>query len=392
MASIRKRKRLYYARVTWREGSQKKEKQIPLRTNLKSQALKRQTEVEKFEHIIKKGGDYSARFPWLKGGGKTEIVRRTVQEAIDEYHVVKDIRNQRKSTIERSKVGLKTLTDVVGKTHPVGSLIDEDIEDWGRWCKGKAHKPNTQACNRAKIVAFFNHCYRKGWIKNELYFPRIDNTQTEIKYVSEDTFRDIMSSEIIEPHFKRAFFFYLSTGCRRAEPFNGDLSTNHLKIKCETAKSKTTRYVRLTPLMRATLVEMRARCDMQINQHGYKQRSIEMRYTKEFKKACRALGVEDLHLHNLRNSYIVIRWAVTGDIKAVSEEVGHANIKQTMEYSKIPPEVIADDFPTYKKLIMERLKHKEMANTFNMMLEDDYDGKNVEVDTKVVDIPVPHLT
>ena len=63
-----------------------------------------------------------------------------------------------------------------------------------------------------------------------------------------------------------------------------------------------------------------------------------------------------------------------------------------MEYSKIPPEVIADDFPTYKKLIMERLKHKEMANTFNMMLEDDYDGKNVEVDTKVVDIPVPHLT
>ena len=127
MASIRKRKRLYYARVTWREGSQKKEKQIPLRTNLKSQALKRQTEVEKFEHIVKKGGDYSARFPWLKGGGKTEIVRRTVQEAIDEYHVVKDIRNQRKSTIERSKVGLKTLTDVVGKTHPVGSLIDEDI-------------------------------------------------------------------------------------------------------------------------------------------------------------------------------------------------------------------------------------------------------------------------
>ena len=53
MASIRKRKRLYYARVTWREGSRKKEKQIPLRTNLKSQALKRQTEVEKFEHIVK---------------------------------------------------------------------------------------------------------------------------------------------------------------------------------------------------------------------------------------------------------------------------------------------------------------------------------------------------
>ena len=106
-------------------------------------------------------------------------------------------------------------------------------------------------------------------------------------------------------------------------------------------------------MQRAIVIEMRNGYDEQIAKYGYKPRSIKMRYTKEFKKACRAIGVEDLHLHNLRNSYIVIRWAVTGDIKAVSEEVGHANIKQTMEYSKIPPEVIADDFPTYKKLIMD---------------------------------------
>ena len=80
--------------------------------------------------------------------------------------MVKDIRNHRKSTIERSIVGLKTLTDVVGKSRPVSSLTDDDIEDWGKKCNEKKHKPNTQACNRAKIVAFLNHCYRKRWIKN----------------------------------------------------------------------------------------------------------------------------------------------------------------------------------------------------------------------------------
>ena len=393
MATLRKRRLKYYARIQWRDSSQSlKEKQIPLKTHLKSEALVRKAEVERYEDDIKKGEDYTVEFAWLNDDGKTKISRRTVQEAIDEYHVVKDIRNQRKSTIERSKCGLKTLTNVVGKSRPVSTLNDDDIEDWGKWCNSKGHSPNTQACNRAKIVAFLNHCYRKRWIRNEVYFPTIENTQKEIKYVNEFVFRDIMALDTVAPHFKRAFFFYLSTGCRRSEPFSGEVLDNHLKIKCETAKSKTTRYVKLTPVMRATVLEMRARCDNQIAKYGYKQRSIEMRYSKEFKKACRAVGVEDLHLHNLRNSYIVIRWAVTGDIMAVSEEVGHANINQSMEYAKIPPIVIAEEFPIYKKIIVERLKHKESSNTFNKMLEGVNELKSGLKDTQLKGKALPLLT
>ena len=393
MATLRKRRLKYYARIQWRDSSKSlKEKQIPLKTHLKSEALVRKAEVERYEDDIKKGEDYTVEFAWLNDEGKTKISRRTVQEAIDEYHVVKDIRNQRKSTIERSKCGLKTLTNVVGKSRPVSTLNDDDIEDWGKWCNSKGHSPNTQACNRAKIVAFLNHCYRKRWIGNEVYFPTIENTQKEIKYVNEFVFRDIMALDIVAPHFKRAFFLYLSTGCRRSEPFSGEVLDNHLKIKCETAKSKTTRYVKLTPVMRATVLEMRARCDNQIAKYGYKQRSIEMRYGKEFKKACRAVGIEDLHLHNLRNSYIVIRWAVTGDIMAVSEEIGHANINQSMEYAKIPPMVIAEEFPIYKKIIVERLKHKESSNTFNKMLEGVNELKSGLKDTQLKGKALPLLT
>ena len=393
MATLRKRRLKYYARIQWRDSSKSlKEKQIPLKTHLKSEALVRKAEVERYEDDIKKGEDYTVEFAWLNDDGKTKILRRTVQEAIDEYHVVKDIRNQRKSTIERSKCGLKTLTNVVGKSRPVSTLNDDDIEDWGKWCNSKGHSPNTQACNRAKIVAFLNHCYRKRWIRNEVYFPTIENTQKEIKYVNEFVFRDIMALDTVAPHFKRAFFFYLSTGCRRSEPFSGEVLDNHLKIKCETAKSKTTRYVKLTPVMRATVLEMRARCDNQIAKYGYKQRSIEMRYGKEFKKACRAVGIEDLHLHNLRNSYIVIRWAVTGDIMAVSEEIGHANINQSMEYAKIPPMVIAEEFPIYKKIIVERLKHKESSNTFNKMLEGVNELKSGLKDTQLKGKALPLLT
>ena len=372
MATLRKHGLKYYARIQWRdENSRTREKKITLRTHLKSEALVRKIEVEKFEHIVKDGDDYSAIFSWEKDeGGKTEIVRRTVQEAIDEYLTVKNLRHQRKSTIDRSRVGLKSLTNTLTKNRAVSTLNDDDIEKWFKKCTEKGHSPNTLACNRAKIVAFFNHCYRKEWIKKEIYFPTIENTQKEIKCVDEELFRNIQELGSVDTHFKRAFYFYISTGCRRAEPFNGEIIGNQLRVNRETSKSKSTRYVNLNPNQKEILIEMIERADFLKAKYGYKQRSIEMRYSKELKKACRELGVEGIHFHHLRNSYIIIRCAITGDIMAVSKEVGHANVIQTQRYADIPAEVVMVWFPTWEAIIMERLKLKESSNTFNVMLND----------------------
>ena len=105
MASLRKHRLKYYARVQWRdENKVKRGRTIPLKTHLKSEALVRKSEVEAYEHILKDGEDYKALFPWIKpDGGKTEIVRRTVQESIDEYLSVKDFN----PTLERSIVDLR---------------------------------------------------------------------------------------------------------------------------------------------------------------------------------------------------------------------------------------------------------------------------------------------
>ena len=393
MASLRKIGHKYYARVRWYDDNdQQQEKTVPLNTNLKSDALVRVKKVTKYEHIVKDGEDFSANFSWLKGGGKTEIVRRTVQESIDEYLTFKEFRNQRKSTIDRSRVGLKSLTDTLTKNRAVSTLNDDDIEKWFKRSVEKGHAPNTMACNRAKIVSFLNHCYRKEWIKKEIYFPSIDNTQKEIKCVSEDLFRDIQGLDSVDSHFKRAFFLYISTGLRRAEPFNGEIIGNQLRVNRETSKSKSTRYVNLNPLQKEILIEMIERADFLKAKYGYKQRSIEMRYSKELKKACRELGVEDIHFHHLRNSYIIIRCAITGDIMAVSKEVGHANVIQTQRYADIPAEVVMEWFPSWKKIIMERLKLKESSNTFNVMLNGVNRLKSCIRETPVREIEHPLLT
>ena len=393
MATLRKLRNSYYARIRWYENDYQQEESVPLRTHLKSEASVRLNEVERYEHIIKDSEDYSALFPWLKPeGGKTEIVRRTVQDAIDEHLTVKNIRNQRKSTIDRARVGLKSLTNVIGNSRPISSINDDDLEKWLMKCTEKGHSPNTMACNRAKIVDFLNHCYRKEWIKKEIYFPTIANTQKEIKCVGEELFRDIQELESVDTHFKRAFYFYISTGCRRAEPFNGEIIGNQLRVNRETSKSKSTRYVNLNPEQKEILIEMIERADFLKAKYGYRQKSIEMRYSKELKKACRELGVEDIHFHHLRNSYIIIRCAITGDIMAVSKEVGHANVTQTQRYADIPAEVVMVWFPSWKKIIMERLKLKESSNTFNVMLNGVNRLKSCIRGTSVRGIEQPLLT
>ena len=83
--------------------------------------------------------------------------------------------------------------------------------------------------------------------------------------------------------------------------------------------------------------------------------SIINRYGKEFKKACRAVGVKGKTLHNLRDTYAVRRWAITGDIKMVSDEIGHSSVVMTEKYAKCNLRRLEDDFPSLADRIALRL-------------------------------------
>ena len=76
-----------------------------------------------------------------------------------------------------------------------------------------------------------------------------------------------------------------------------------------------------------------------------------MRYGKEFKKACRYLGIKGKTLHNLRDTYAVRRWAITGDMKMVSEEIGHSSVVMTEHYTRFNLRKLMDDFPSLKERI-----------------------------------------
>lgn len=50
-----------------------------------------------------------------------------------------------------------------------------------------------------------------------------------------------------------------------------------------------------------------------------------------------------------------MRWAITGDIKMVSQEIGHSLVVMTEQYAKFNLRKLRDDFPSLEDRINLRL-------------------------------------
>ena len=81
MAYLKPMRGKYYSIISLWDGIKQSSSTIPLNTNSKTTARQRHAIVEKHEQDIKKGMEYI--FPWLNGGGKTEIKPFTLSDAID---------------------------------------------------------------------------------------------------------------------------------------------------------------------------------------------------------------------------------------------------------------------------------------------------------------------
>ena len=379
MASLRQRRGKWYSRVLWYNSTGKqKEKQIPLRTKSKTTAHKRNSIVEKYEEDIKDGLNFD--YPWIKDGGKTTIKERSIGETLEEYYAVRNIEGIRKSTIDRTQVAFISLYTMMSSSTSLNIFNEDFIERYKRHCRESLnHKPNTININLSKIRAFLNWCHRKKYIKDVPYINMVRVEQSEIDYFSDDMVLQIMECYGINDHYKRAFLFYLDTGCRLFEPFNGYIKGNTLVIPPNEAKTHRKRTVHLTSITLAIIQEMCERVD---NCIGNKKFAIK-NYSRVFKKACRTVGLRDsYHFHNLRDTYAVRRWAVTGDIHLVSKEIGHKSVTTTEKYADFDLETLLLDFPSLRKWIAPRLEKPTIDKSFLKVINPSFLRK---MDTNMMD-------
>ena len=109
-------------------------------------------------------------------------------------------------------------------------------------------------------------------------------------------------------------------------------------------------------------------------------------YSRVFKKACRTVGLQDrYHFHNLRDTYAVRRWAVTGDIHLVSKEIGHKSVMTTERYADFDLETLQLDFPSLGKWIKPRMEKPTINGSFLKAINSSYLPR---MDTNLMDTMV----
>ena len=364
MSGLVKNRRKYFARISSYNKLSKKQKYtwIPLDTESKTMAKKRQKMVNVNEQLIKDGEitDINNFFPWLNAKGQSKITEMNIGDAINRWI---DSRNVRPKTLESYNWSVKHLLNFIPRDYPIANITPQVITDYRKYLEDSLNlSPNSVKINLGTIITLFNWLVGQEFISK---MPKISKGTTdvpEVKYLAERDIAELFSSNLSYAnkhknngkyirdyeHFKRAFSFYLYTGARMSEPFLGEVRGRWLIIPPNESKSHKKRVIKLTSEQVTIVEEMRERVN------NSKNRLWAIRsYSKMFKKTCRIIGLrDDIHLHSLRHTFGCMRRLQTnGNMILVRDEMGHTNLRTTERYSEIPLELLQDDFPELAKSV-----------------------------------------
>ena len=172
MASIIKRRDVWYARVKWFVPNAKwqKIKEIPLKTKSKVTARERLSEVNKVESDIKNGMEFS--FPWMSDESTTKVKRFTLVDAYENWLDFRESEGIRQSTIRRNRYTMIHFSSVVGKSLPLSSVETTTIDTYRNYCIQTNMKPTGININLRAIKTFFRWCHKRDLIKK---CPHIDS-------------------------------------------------------------------------------------------------------------------------------------------------------------------------------------------------------------------------
>ena len=340
MATLKKRRGKWYARIRRWNGVREIEKQIPLRTDSKVTARIRLQEIEKVEQDIIDGMTFE--FQWHNADGKLKVSQQKLSGLVDEYLVSLKSNGAKDSTISRARYCLKNMENVFGSNFIITDINAYRIEYFKQIMKDKL-TDNGININLTRIRAFLNWCHDiRELITKRPKIVFIKVPKKNPSYLTENNLTDIFKLDWLSPFYKNVFRMYLDTGMRLREPFNGIIDNGWLIVSPSDSKTGIVREIEVSPYHIETIGEMLLR--MESSKSTFKAHTDY--YSKVFKKVVRNIGRGDLHFHNLTDTFAVIRYLETRDIYQVSKELGHTTVKVTEKYAKFRMSKLEQDFPS----------------------------------------------
>ena len=324
--------------------------QISLATPDKELAWTRYREVESRIDDIKNGIRFT--YSWQRQSKHTEVKVQTVQDAFDKYLKAQEINGLKPETILGTIDAYRRLikSKCASPSLPIKSLKGIKLEDFKAYWLGE-HSPNTISQGLNKIKAFLNYCVDKRWMSN---YKTVSSPlkAKAISYFTDDEFKSVIEN-MESDELRRAVLFYRETGCRKREPFISRRVGNTLIIPPMKGNPQE-RRVQLSDVMCQVHDEMMDRFNQRMLKCKSNKAGWDWWYIK-LKQACKQVGLDQKTLHDLRDTFIIRLWAVTGDIHMVSTIVGHTDIKQTVEYARFSPNELLVHFPSLKKWLKPRI-------------------------------------
>ena len=230
----------------------------------------------------------------------------------------------------------------IGTSMPLSKVSTSMIDSYRNYCIQKGNTPNGININLRAIKTFFNWCVKRELIEKNLFVDMVSKPKELPLYIPDRLFNELMQLEWLDDNYKTAFSFYPDTGCRRSEPFVGELHGDWLLIGGYETKQRMDKELSLSHTNLERITEMRAFLE------SYKGTldSWIGNLSKTFLKAMREVDGQDTkyHLHCLRHTFAVRRYLQTRDIYLVKQELGHSSVVTTEIYTKFSLRRLEADF------------------------------------------------
>ena len=342
MATLRKRRGSWYARVQWWVADIRKEKSVPLKTQIKVIARERLAQVNKVESDIKSGMNFT--FPWLSGSSSTTVKRFKLNDAVELWLSKRKSKGIRSSTIKRNRYSMASFMSVVGYGKPLSGVTTNVIDTYTDVCINKGMTADGININLRGLKTFLRWCHRRAYLNKVPHIDMVSKPKSMPLYLPDGIFKQLIDLEWLDSRYKDAFKFYLETGCRASEPFIGELDGNWLLISADKTKQRADKELHLNN----DCLRLYNRMRNQLEKYSGTVTSWTENLSKTFLKAMREVDGDDTkyHLHCLRHTYAVRRYLQTRDIYLVKQEMGHASVTTTEVYAQFSLRRLEMDFPS----------------------------------------------
>jgi integrase len=367
MAKLRKLGYVWYARIRLTTESGQTERCINLKTKQRQEAVKRLTEVNIYEDMIKEGEDVS--FSWMNPKGVTQIVDMTLEESFDAYLKFRseDVDAPlRPSSYQIFELSFKRILKFLNGETKVSALKQSHIEALKTLLVKAKYSRATVNISLRNLRSFYGKMKQDGQIKTELYIRQIPKKEERPIYIRNSDFKKILN--VVDPYLRRVFVFYRDSGARLREPFDSELDGSFAVIPASKSKNGKEREIYLTEDQIRTYKEMKEKTHVEHSSGAPNRKTYHYRhYSKAFQQACTKIGLKGRKFHSLRHTAAVRNYLTHRDILGTARMLGHSSIVTTEIYTKFDLRRLQQDFPD----IIANDSSSELDSTHNSIKSHD---------------------